>query len=905
MSSPAKQAAQQKKAGGGWGSLLSGAVAGLESRLDTILADDNEASAKARAAEEAGKQTTGSAGGSSSGRTRTGSGNLAVPQSKDKDGSRESREVSRTRANDRLAERLAKATAAKIASQASSAVPSRVGTPTIVESGRGSGEENRDDQGETSVPAITEPDESTAEPAKVDVVADDEGESSTLLASGLPINPARVSIESSRPSLDLAPSDISSRPSLDLPNGTSHKSAAELEVEISRMREEHEEAEKRRQNEMHAYLEKIDALQSKLQYLAKETVAAAKESNASTTTTPDSADKKLAEKDERIALLMEEGERLSKTELRHFQTIKKLRVKRTDDEKTANDIRKRLDRASRAENDLKQKLRKAETAERQANEKTRQISAIEKQVDELRVDRENAAELVRSLTTQLKEAKERAERAEKEAVRRADEEGKGKVAALENEVEDARIEKKLAEERAQAEVRKAREDAESQKQRFGVRELELKNEIAALDAKVEAMRSRAEEAASTESGGGSFGGEGNVALLRQVETLQRQYAVAKENWEVIEGSLGSQAAVLEKERDGMARREGDARKRAREAGVRARRAEEGVESAEEKVKRLEREVDSQKEEHARLEARAREMEAALVDARAEFERQKKVCETEIQHRTDEERARWQRNAPVQYDSLRRNEHSSRKMSSADKAHSARWPGPGNRITSHELAALHTQEAAARPSSRRSSNHPLASAPAARPRQTYSPSPLDRSSEASPIISRQESTLSIDTTNMPQLPPSIEVENDDEPFDNDAPTPSSPQQRTINDLFSATSVTASHAAGPSVQLVERMSAAVRRLESEKAASRDELARLTSQRDSARDEVVDLMREVEAKRSAEGKVSSLEGDLREIRARYEASLEMLGEREEEVGELKADVQELKRLYRELVDEKTGGG
>lgn len=42
-----------------WGSLLSGAVAGLESRLDTILADDDQASAKARAAEATAKQETG------------------------------------------------------------------------------------------------------------------------------------------------------------------------------------------------------------------------------------------------------------------------------------------------------------------------------------------------------------------------------------------------------------------------------------------------------------------------------------------------------------------------------------------------------------------------------------------------------------------------------------------------------------------------------------------------------------------------------------------------------------------------------------------------------------------------------------------------------------------------------
>lgn len=36
-----------------WGSLLSGAVAGIESKLDTILAEDDQASARSRAAEKA------------------------------------------------------------------------------------------------------------------------------------------------------------------------------------------------------------------------------------------------------------------------------------------------------------------------------------------------------------------------------------------------------------------------------------------------------------------------------------------------------------------------------------------------------------------------------------------------------------------------------------------------------------------------------------------------------------------------------------------------------------------------------------------------------------------------------------------------------------------------------------
>jgi archaellum component FlaC len=66
----------------------------------------------------------------------------------------------------------------------------------------------------------------------------------------------------------------------------------------------------------------------------------------------------------------------------------------------------------------------------------------------------------------------------------------------------------------------------------------------------------------------------------------------------------------------------------------------------------------------------------------------------------------------------------------------------------------------------------------------------------------------------------------------------------------------------------------------------------------------MREVEGKRTDEGRITAAEKELAEVKSRYEACLEMVGEKEEEVEELKQDVQELKRIYRELVEEKVGG-
>jgi chromosome segregation ATPase len=108
-----------------------------------------------------------------------------------------------------------------------------------------------------------------------------------------------------------------------------------------------------------------------------------------------------------------------------------------------------------------------------------------------------------------------------------------------------------------------------------------------------------------------------------------------------------------------------------------------------------------------------------------------------------------------------------------------------------------------------------------------------------------------------------------------------------------------AAGPSVQLVERMSAAIRRLEAEKVAAKEEMARVCSQRDEARSELGGLMKDLEEARQATARVKELETEVGELNGRYEATLELLGEKSELVEELKADVQDVKEMYRELVE------
>jgi uncharacterized protein involved in exopolysaccharide biosynthesis len=97
----------------------------------------------------------------------------------------------------------------------------------------------------------------------------------------------------------------------------------------------------------------------------------------------------------------------------------------------------------------------------------------------------------------------------------------------------------------------------------------------------------------------------------------------------------------------------------------------------------------------------------------------------------------------------------------------------------------------------------------------------------------------------------------------------------------------------------MSSAVRKLESEKVATKDQLTRLSAQRDEARAEIVALMREVQAKRAVDARVAELEKEVSNIKERYETTLEMLGEKSEMVDELKSDIDDIKAMSRELVE------
>lgn len=310
-----------------------------------------------------------------------------------------------------------------------------------------------------------------------------------------------------------------------------------------------------REEEIHGYIERIDALQAKLQYLARESSENARK--AATAAPSDSFAKKLAEKDEQIALLMEEGQKPSNTELKHMTVIKKLRAKAVESERAANDLNKRIEKVEKENVALNERIRRADGIERQLNERQKQVSQMQKDMEAIKAERDAKDVLIGQLKFQLSESASQANADEVKNLQDQLDTEKRRVGDLEEEVSSIKIEKELAEDRLKSQIKELQSKAEREVERARAAELELKGEIQLLESRLEVMRARAEEVSSGATG------DAQAKLLRQIETLQTQYSVASENWQGIQTSLTSQVTNLQKERDEAFRRESDLRKKMR------------------------------------------------------------------------------------------------------------------------------------------------------------------------------------------------------------------------------------------------------------------------------------------------------------------------------------------------------
>ncbi|KAK4240715.1 TATA element modulatory factor 1 TATA binding-domain-containing protein [Achaetomium macrosporum] len=860
-----------------WGSFLSQAVAGVEARLDKVLADNEDGAVQQKEAKPAAP---------------------ASPAKQSPAGP--SRTASTTRTNDRLQERLAKAMAAKAAARSSMSaqgsprqsldVLSRTSTdsvdrpsPTAKEafgdtpSPRGSQDIARQSQDGSVVKAPEKDISPTSEKGHHELTGKVDGARSR---TGTP--PAILAGPESIPVM-VAPEAITEADTKTTSNHADGEEPAKDEDKTPA------DAQLQHQEEIHGYVERIDALEAKLQFLAREATDSARK--AALAAPAGSSEKKLAEKDQQIAQLIEEGKNLASMDHKQRSLVKKLRANLAETEKELGNLRAAKDKSDREMENLRSRARRADELEKMNDDLQKRLDQAQKELGTLRPGIRAKESTIAELQSQLQKASEQAEAMTAKVNEQAREQDKRRISDLEEEVAALKVEKNLVADRAKAQAAELREKAERANERARALELELKAEVQVMESKLEAMRMRAEEASSDAAGGSQ------AKLLRQVETLQTQYSIASENWQGIETTLLARITGLEKERDEALQRESEMRRKAREAAVRAKRQAEELEEAKTKIRTIQEDVKSYQTQLDSLKKRAEAAETALAKAKAEFEKQKQSWDTEREERQlrePPERPRsWLEGLPGGSFLKPESRPASPQLTNPQRTFSTDFLGISSLTSKVRKVSAPSSNSDAGVSGLEA-RMPFSRRPSAQP--PLRP-PLVSSQPAGGIFSPP--SVFSPTSETPSHhgggnPLDREVQRGEDAFEGGLERSASPQQ-VLQDMVSVSTV----AAGPSVQLVERMSAAIRRLESEKVAAREELARISRQRDEARAEIVALMREVEGGKGAVKKAEALEAEVAEMKERYETTLELLGEKSELVEELRADVEDVKAMYRDLVE------
>jgi TATA element modulatory factor len=544
-----------------WGSLLSQAVAGVEARLDKVLADADEDP------KQAPVRTP---------RTGTPATSASKPSA-----------TTPKTANDRLQERLARAVAARnnqstsgtrtdtapatpprgsidVSSPSQSPRPSidKAGTLSTASSSNQNSipsaikEQVSDARSSTDSrhpPVLTETDAQAAGDDKTshpDAITP----SSLTLANGL-----EPQTQDATKLSDIVPTNLPQEEAVAVSVATSEKIVASLDLYEQRIKDLEkaiDDAQSQHQEEVHSHVEQIDALQAKLQYLAREAAANAK--SAAMAASPGSVEKKLAGRDAQIAELMEEGQKLAGNEQKLRTMIKKLRAQISSDEKGLNEQKLWRQKAEAELAKLRDSSHNADELAKATEDSQRLANQLKKEVDRLKSSVSSKDATISELRTQIQDESDRTKALSAKLSDHVREAGQQRLKELEDAVATLEIEKSLAADRAKAQANELRGKAQRESERAKATELEMKGEIQVLESKLEAVRARAEEASS-----GAVG-DAQAKLLRQIETLQTQYSVASENWQGIEASLMARTANLEKERDEALRRESDMRKKARE-----------------------------------------------------------------------------------------------------------------------------------------------------------------------------------------------------------------------------------------------------------------------------------------------------------------------------------------------------
>lgn len=436
-----------------------------------------------------------------------------------------------------------------------------------------------------------------------------------------------------------------------------------------------------------------------------------------------------------------------------------------------------------------------------------------------------------------------------------------------------------------------------------------------MESRVEHFRAKSEELSSGTSG------DNHVNLLRQIEVLQAQHDIATENWSGIESNLHSRIANLEQELEDNNSREAYLRKKVKSLTDNLKTQTSENESLNDQVDELKSHLSKLNTLHTTLEQdladakrTANGFESATEKIKTEYE--KKLASSEEKLKIAVESLQ-QANQHLQSQQQLKGSAIERKKSNGTdpfygdiisrsgslSPFSQRFsidevPPFGNKIPSSgfggrrassksSLFSLHTPQNMESSNNSSSSSFSLALEGAAQDNQNLVPLPTHLEDEDSNGFASPYSAAS-ETFRM-----------EERGGGGGGSTLSGTGGGEASSRFDKESVS-TVGAGPSIQLVNRMSRTIRSLESELSNVKQDLSRMTLSKDEAVKDITRLMQETETLNSYKVQVKDMEAKIEEMSIREQTALEMLGEKSEQVQELRADVDDIKSMFKQQIEE-----
>lgn len=372
-------------------------------------------------------------------------------------------------------------------------------------------------------------------------------------------------------------------------------------------------------------------------------------------------------------------------------------------------------------------------------------------------------------------------------------------------------------------------------------------EINRLEGKIEQLRYQSENAqAHTTTDDESY-----LKLIRQHDTLQSQYTSATENWQSIEASLMSKISNLEIEVSNFKDKLESSEKKNEILSNDLRSRVEEIEKLKKELKTLTLENSRSQTKLTTLSKDYEELQGDLERKEMSFNKEKAALEYEVV------------NLKKQFKETVQPQHLSIPTSHSTGEFSPQIP-----------------QSTSTPSFKRGGSWEIS---------------LGESS-TTPRQSRKSSALYFPTYNQRNGSFDENIENSSDFDDNDTVNSPVSQYNNGTRYDNTSSINGGH----SVQMLGKMSSQVRRLETELSTLKEEMEKLTEDKKAANEEIVRLMKDNENVQFYKSKIEELEVQVDNYTKRHEKTLEILGEKSEQVEELKADVQDLKDLCRQQVQQ-----